>query len=146
LEAKRLLARCRSEPGMEAHMHNYKPADHPDVSIYMMASEAEGVIDFAKKVLRAEEAMRLAREDGSIMHAELRIGDSIVMLSQATKEFSGFPIWLHVYVPDVDATYREALEYRATSAQAPVTKGDTDKRGGVIDGSGNTWWIATAGG
>ena len=127
-------------------MSGYKPADHPDVSIYMMASDAEGVIDFAKKVLRAEEVMRVAREDGSIVHAELRIGDSIVMLSQGSDAFPGFPIWLHVYVPDVDATYREALEYGATSAQAPETKGDTDKRGGVIDKSGNTWWIATAGG
>ncbi len=125
-------------------MPKYKPSDHPDVSVYMMARDAEGVIDFAKKVLRADEVMRLARDDGSIMHSELRIGDSIVMLSQATSEFPAFAIWLHVYVPDVDATYAEALAYGATSVQAPETKGDADKRGGIIDPSGNTWWIATA--
>lgn len=125
-------------------MSGYKPADHSDVSIYMMAKDADGVIDFAKKILRAAEVMRLARDDGTIMHAELRIGDSIIMLSQGTDAFPAFPIWLHVYVPDVDATYREALAYGAKSAQAPETKGDSDKRGGVVDGSGNTWWIATA--
>lgn len=110
----------------------------------MMANDAKGVIDFAVKVLRGEEVMRLMRDDGSIMHAELRIGDSIIMLSQATAEFPAFPIWLHVYVPDVDATYSEALAYGAASVQAPEAKGDTDKRGGVLDPSGNTWWIATA--
>ncbi len=123
----------------------YKPDKHSDVSIYMMANDAMAVINFAKAVFNAEELMSQAREDGSIMHAELRIGDSVIMLSQATDEYPAFPVWLHVYMPDVDETYETALRYGAATVQAPERKGDSDKRGGVRDAAGNTWWIATAG-
>ncbi|MBX9759180.1 MAG: VOC family protein [Beijerinckiaceae bacterium] len=123
----------------------YKPPGHSDVSIYMMASDAQAVIDFASHVLGAREIMRLARDDGSIMHAEIKIGDSVVMISQGMPEYPAFPVWLHVYVPDVDAAYASALAYGATSVQAPERKGDPDKRGGVKDAAGNTWWISTHG-
>ncbi|WP_204276688.1 VOC family protein, partial [Klebsiella aerogenes] len=78
---------------------------HSTVSAYMMARDAAKVIDFVTEVFGATTLMRLAREDGSIMHASIRIGDSVVMIADATKDFPAFPIWLHVYVPDVDATY-----------------------------------------
>lgn len=121
----------------------YKPDGHPDVSIYIMASDAEAVITFAKDVFGAEELFRLARGDSSIMHSEIKIGDSLIMLSQATEDYPAFPIWLHVYVPDVDDTYANALRRGATPVQEPLKKEDCDKRGGVMDPAGNTWWIAT---
>ena len=121
----------------------YKPDDHSDVSIYMMASDAAAVIDFARAVFSAEELMRLTYDDGSIRHAEIRIGDSVVMISQGTQAYSAFPVWLHVYVPDVDKTYETALRYGAISVQEPMKKEDPDKRAGVRDSSGNIWWIAT---
>ena len=124
-------------------MPSYKPDDHPDVSIYMMASDAQAVITFAREVFGATEAMRLARDDGSIMHAEIRIGDSVIMLSQGTDAYPAFPVWLHVYVHDVDKIYNDALRYGAESVQVPVRKGDPDKRGAVRDSTGNIWWIAT---
>jgi PhnB protein len=65
------------------------------------------------------------------------------MLGSAGDAFPGFPVWLHVYVPDVDATYRRALERGAESVQEPSEKGDGDRRGGIKDPAGNTWWIAT---
>ncbi|MDP2354524.1 MAG: VOC family protein [Beijerinckiaceae bacterium] len=123
----------------------YKPDNHSDVSIYMMANDASAVINFAEAVFKAKELMSQARDDGSIMHAELQIGDSVIMLSQATDEHPAFPVWLHVYVADVDETYEAALRFGAASVQAPERKGDTDRRGGVRDAAGNTWWIATAG-
>ncbi|MBN8942362.1 MAG: VOC family protein [Rhizobiales bacterium] len=122
----------------------FQPADHSTVSAYMMARDAAKVIDFATEVFGATTLMRLAREDGSVMHASIRIGDSVVMISDATKDFPAFPIWLHVYVPDVDATYEKALASGATAVQTPSEKGDGDRRGGVMDMAGNTWWIATA--
>ena len=122
----------------------YKPDNHPDVSVYMMAKDANAVIGFAKAIFGAEEVMRHSRDDGSIMHAELRIGDSVIMLSQGAQDYPAFPVWLHVYVPDVDTTYEAALRYGAQSVQAPARKDDMDKRGGVRDSSGNIWWIATA--
>lgn len=122
----------------------FQPADHSTVSAYVMARDAPKLIDFATEIFGATTVMRLAREDGSIMHASIRIGDSVVMIADATEGFPAFPVWLHVYVPDVDATYRKALATGATAVQAPTEKGDGDRRGGVMDPVGNTWWIATA--
>jgi uncharacterized glyoxalase superfamily protein PhnB len=81
--------------------------------------------------------------DGSVMHAEIRIGDSVVMLGEAGGQWPAIPTFLHVYVDDVDAVYRRALDAGGVSVQAPAQKGDQDKRGGVQDPGGNTWWIAT---
>lgn len=77
------------------------------------------------------------------MHAEVRIDDSVVMLADAAEGWSPIPAHVHVYVRDVDATYKRALAAGATSVQAPVKKDDADKRGGVQGASGTTWWIAT---
>jgi PhnB protein len=124
----------------------YKPNGHPDVSVYMMASDADAVMTFARDVFGAEELMKHTRPDGSLMHAEFRIGDSVVMLSQGTDAYKAFPVWLHVYVPDVDATYRKAMALGAESVMEPVKRDDPDdhdRRGGFKDPAGNTWWIAT---
>jgi uncharacterized glyoxalase superfamily protein PhnB len=121
----------------------YKPEGYPSVSAYVMVDGAQRVIDFLKKTFDATELRRYDSPDGTIMHAEVRIDDTVVMLSDGGGQFPAFPIWLHVYVPDVDATYRRALEAGGVSVQEPVQKGDPDRRGGVKDPSGNTWWIST---
>lgn len=122
---------------------SFQPSDHSTVSVYMMADGAQRVIDFATQVFGAETLMAMKREDGSIMHASLRIGDSVVMISDATGDFPAFPVWLHVYVADVDKIYQRALAHGATSLQEPSEKGDGDRRSGVKDPAGNSWWIST---
>jgi uncharacterized glyoxalase superfamily protein PhnB len=77
------------------------------------------------------------------MHAEVRIEDTVVMLADGGGDWPSIPANVHIYVADVDATYRRALEAGATSVQEPVKKDDEDKRGGVKDAGGTTWWIAT---
>ena len=121
----------------------HQPAGYPTVSVYMMANGAQRVIDFVAHVLGGETVVRLDRDDGTIMHAAVRIGDSVIMLSDASANHPAFPVWLHVYVPDVDVTYQRALGYGAVSGQAPSEQGDGDRRGGIKDAAGNTWWIAT---
>ncbi len=121
----------------------YQAPGHSTVSVYLMAERPQQLIDFVTNVLAGSVLMRLDREDGSLMHASLAIGDSVVMLGGASEAFPAFPVWLHVYVPDVDATYRRALEQGAVSVQEPSEQGDGDRRGGVKDPAGNTWWIAT---
>ncbi|WP_224368319.1 VOC family protein [Hyalangium versicolor] len=121
----------------------YKPEGYASVSVYMMADGVQRVIDFLKKTFDAEELRRFEGPNGKIMHAEVRIDDTVVMLSEGGGQFPAFPVWLHVYVPDVDATYRRALAAGGVSVQEPVKKDDPDKRGGVKDPAGNTWWIAT---
>ncbi len=124
-------------------MPPHQPDRYPTVSVYMMADGAQHVIDFAINVLNAEVILRMDRDDGSLLHGSLRIGDSVIMLADATKDAPAFPVWLHVYVPDVDATYRRALEEGAMPVQEPSEQGDGDRRGGVKDRTGNTWWIST---
>jgi uncharacterized glyoxalase superfamily protein PhnB len=122
----------------------YKPQGYNDVSVYIVADGAQRVIDFLKRTFEAQELRRFNMPDGRIMHGEVRIGDTVVMIADAGGNYPAFPVWLHVYVPDVDATYKRALEADGNSVQAPVQKeGDPDKRGGVEDPAGNTWWIST---
>jgi uncharacterized glyoxalase superfamily protein PhnB len=122
---------------------SYKPSGYPSVSVYIMADKAQRVIDFLSAVFDATPLRRSNRADGSIIHAEMKIDDTVVMISDALEQFPAFPVWLHVYVPDVDKIYRRALEAGGTSVMEPVQKGDDDRRGGVKDPAGNTWWIAT---
>jgi PhnB protein len=121
-----------------------KPSGYSTVSPYLIAAGAQGVIDFLKRTFEAEELRRYDLPDGSIMHAEIRIGDTVVMLGDAGENWPAVPAHLHVYVDDVDAIYRRALEAGGVPVQSPVRKGqDPDRRGGVKDPAGNTWWIAT---
>ena len=121
-----------------------KPSGYSTVSPYLIVAGAQAVIDFLKQTFGVVELRRYDLPDGSIMHAEVRIGDTVVMLGDAGEHWPAVTAHLHVYVDDVDATYRRALESGGRSVQPPERKGqDPDRRGGVKDPAGNTWWIAT---
>ena len=123
---------------------SYKPEGYSTVSPYLIAAGAQRVIDFLRNAFAARELRRYDMPDGSIMHAEVRIGDTVVMIGDAGQNWPAVQAHLHVYVDDVDATYRRALESGGVSVQTPERKGDDpDRRGGVKDFAGNTWWIAT---
>lgn len=122
---------------------SYKPDNYSTVSPYLIVDGAEGTIDFLVKVLGAVELRRFPDAAGRIMHAEVRIEDTVLMVADGAEGWPPVPSHVHVYVDDVDATYRRALEAGATSVQEPVKKEDADKRGGVKDAGGTTWWIAT---
>lgn len=122
---------------------DYKPQGYSSVAAYIMADGAQRVIDFLEETFGATQMRRSDNPDGSIMHAEVRIDDTVVMIADGGDNFPAFPIWLHVYVPDVDETYRRALAAGGVSVQEPTQKDDPDRRGGVKDPAGNTWWIAT---
>jgi uncharacterized glyoxalase superfamily protein PhnB len=131
--------------GKESSMsHDWKPSGYPSVSPYLITSNAEAVIGFLEATLEAKPLRRYDRPDGTIMHAEVRIDDSVVMFGEAGGEWAPVPCHLHVYVPDVDATYARALKNGGVPVQAPLKKdGDPDRRGGVMDPGGNTWWFST---
>jgi uncharacterized glyoxalase superfamily protein PhnB len=121
-----------------------KPRGYPAVSVYLVAQGAQAVIDFLRNTFGATQLRRFDTPDGKIMHAEVRIDDSVIMIADSGGTYPAFPSWLHIYVDDVDKTYQRALAAGGVSVQEPVRKeGDTDKRGGVKDPAGNTWWIAT---
>ena len=121
----------------------YKPENYNTVSPYLIVSGASDTIAFLERVFDAVEVRRFLNEEGKINHAEVRLDDTVIMLADAAAAWPPIPANVHVYVPDVDATYQRALEAGATSVQAPVKKDDADKRGGVKDSGGTTWWIAT---
>lgn len=123
---------------------HWKPIDYPELSPYLMVKGAPRVIEFLKTVFDGEELRRFDHPDGKVAHAEVRIGSSVVMLAEGSHGYPAFAAWLHLYVPDVDVSYRRALEAGATSVQEPQQKpGDPDRRGGVLDPAGNTWWISS---
>ena len=121
----------------------YKPEGYTSVSPYLIVDGAERTIRFLEQAFGARELRRFAAPDGGIMHAEVRIDDAVIMLGDSGPGFLPVGAHVHVYVPDVDATYRTALEAGATSVRPPEQKGDDDKRGGVKDPGGTTWWIGT---
>ena len=121
----------------------YKPEGYSTVSPYLIVNGASATIEFLVKVFGATELRRFPNDAGKLMHAEVRIDDTVVMLADGAEDWPPMPAYVHIYVQDVDATYKRALEAGATSVQEPLKKEDEDKRGGVKDAGGTTWWIAT---
>jgi len=121
----------------------YKPDNYNTVSPYLIVADAGRTIEFLKNVFGAIELRRFPDAAGKIMHAEVRIDDTVVMLADGAEGWPPIPSYVHIYVNDVDTIYKRALEAGAVSVQEPVKKDDEDKRGGVKDAGGTTWWIAT---
>ncbi len=122
---------------------SYKPEGYTSVAPYLVVDGAARTIDFLVQVCGAQELHRYGAPGGGVMHAEVRIDDTVVMLADGGEGWPPVPAHVHVYVADVDDVYRRALEAGATSVQEPVKKDDADRRGGVRDAGGTTWWIAT---
>ncbi len=122
---------------------SFKPDGYPIVSPYLIVKGAAGTIEFLVSVFSAHEIRRFTDDAGGIRHAEVRLGDSVIMLADGAEGWPPLPAHVHLYVADVDAVYQSALAAGGISVQAPVKKDDEDKRGGVQDPGGTTWWIAT---
>ncbi len=108
---------------------------------YLLASDGARLIDFLKQAFGADEHFRVAPAGGKIMHAELRIGDSMLELSDGTAEFPPRAAMYILYVDDVDATYRRALAAGGTSIFEPVEQHYGEREAGVKDTDGNAWYI-----
>ena len=116
----------------------------PDSSSVLVSQDgAVRTINFLTRVFEATELRRHPTPDGRILHAEVRIGDTVVMVADGNAGWPPIGAHVHVYVPDVDATYERALSAGAMSVQAQVKKDDADRRGGVKDAGGTTWWISS---
>lgn len=122
---------------------SYKPEGYTSVAPYLIVDGAVRTINFLARVFDATELRRFPTPDGRVMHAEVRIGDTVVMVADGNAGWPPIGAHVHVYVPDVDAAYQRALQAGAMSVQAPTKKDDPDRRGGVKDAGGTTWWIAT---
>jgi PhnB protein len=119
------------------------PEGYRSLTPYLVVTDAEKFIDFARRAFNATEVYRSTMPDGSIMHAELEIGDSKVMLGQAKDQWKPLHGAFYYYVADTDAAYRRALEAGAESTMEPANQFYGDRSAGVKDPFGNHWWIAT---
>lgn len=104
---------------------------------------AQKFVDFLKQVFDAKERFRMDGPGGKIMHAELTIGDSVIMLGEAMPQWPARSNSLYVYVDDVDAAYKRAIEAGATSTREPTNQFYGDRSAAVTDAFGNSWGIAT---
>jgi uncharacterized glyoxalase superfamily protein PhnB len=119
------------------------PEGYRTVTPYLIVSDADRLLQFVKTAFNAQVTDEFRRPDGTLMHADVTIGDSHVMMGQANEKWRSMPGSLHLYVPDVDATYQAALRAGGKSVQDVSTQFYGDRSGGVEDPAGVTWWIAT---
>ncbi|GAA2341880.1 Dot/Icm type IV secretion system effector PhnB [Saccharopolyspora halophila] len=123
------------------------PEGYPRVTPYLLVDNGAAAIDFYTSVLGAEERMRMPTQDGGIGHAELSIGDSVIMLSDMDEHdpraLGGTPVLLHVYVEDVDRIYDKALQAGAVGVSPVEDQFYGDRAGQFDDPFGHRWSIAT---
>ena len=127
------------------------PDGYPQVSPYLVVDDGAGAIDFYTKVLDAKERVRMPAPGGKVGHAELQIGDSVVMLADAfsdmgyesPKKVGGTPVTISVYVEDVDKTFDTALKAGAKELRAVEDQFYGDRSGQFEDPFGHRWSVAT---
>lgn len=125
-------------------MSTFKPLGYNSVSPYFIVDGAQRFIDLLKQIFGAEALRRYDNPDGSIMHAEVKIDDSVIMLGDSSEKYPPVPIVIHVYVPDVIKTFNLAIEAGCDVIQMPKeSDSDTDTRGTFKDFGGNMWSIST---
>ncbi len=127
------------------------PDGYPRVTPYLFVEGAEAAIEFYGRIFGAQERMRMPAPDGRIGHAEIEIGDSVVMLADESPDvgalsprtIGGSPMTLSVYVEDVDAVFEAALEAGATSVRPVENQFYGDRIGQFEDPFGHRWHVAT---
>ena len=127
------------------------PEGYHSIQPYMMFAECDRAIAFYKQAFNAAEKMCMRRPDGRVMHAEIRIGDSVIMMADenaamgafATAHYGGSPVSIMLYTDACDATYKSALEAGGKSLRPPADQDYGDRMAGVVDPFGYHWWIAT---
>ena len=115
------------------------PDGYHNVTPYLLIRDAPRLIDFLTQAFGAQEMLRVPGPGG--MHAEVRIGDSVVMMGESGDRAA--PAAIYLYLENVDAAYQRALKAGGTSTEEPADQPYGDRRAGVLDPAGNTWWIAT---
>jgi uncharacterized glyoxalase superfamily protein PhnB len=140
----RLLVLCgRAPQGEEKMAVQPIPDGFHTVTPYLVVEEVPRLIEFLAAAFGGEETARTTAPDGRIMHAQVKIGDSVVMMGGATEEFPALQTAIYLYVEDTDATYERAVQAGGESLFEPDDQFYGDRMAGVRGPAGNFWWIAT---
>jgi PhnB protein len=127
------------------------PDGYHSIQPYLHIRGAADALDFYKKAFAATERMCMRQEDGRVGHAEIQLGDSVIMLADeypekdiySPKHFGGSAVSIMFYVEDCDAVYQQALSAGAKSLREPADQFYGDRTAGVEDPFGFQWWIGT---
>jgi len=127
------------------------PAGHHTVAPYLAIKNAVSALEFYKKAFGAIETYKLIVPDGRLGHAEIRLGNSLIMLSDEFPEFGGkapeslggSPVSIHLYVEDVDAFVKKAVAAGARELKPVADQFYGDRSGQLQDPYGHLWWVAT---
>ena len=127
------------------------PPGYPRVSPYLVMPDAKRALAWYVEALGAEETMRLPGPNDTVMHGEVRIGDSVVMLGEQTPGYGAFgpahyggtPVSLVLYVEDVDAAYARAVAAGAKAERPPADQPFGDRMGTIVDPFGHRWHLST---
>jgi PhnB protein len=125
------------------------PEGYRSVQPYLMFIHCEEAISFFEKVFDAKRKMCMKTPEGRIAHAEIEIGDSVIMMAEENAEmeafgpahYGGSPVSLMIYVENCDATFGRAIEAGATCVRQPADQPYGDRMGGIRDPFGYKWWI-----
>jgi PhnB protein len=127
------------------------PDGYNTITPYLIVDGAARAIEFYKKAFGAEETVRMPGPDGRIGHAELRLGNSVIMLAdqnpetgaKGPKTYGGSPVTLFVYVENVDKVFAQAVAAGATVERPLANQFYGDRTGGIVDPFGHKWYLAT---
>ncbi len=119
------------------------PEGYHTITPYLIVKDANKLVHFLKVAFDAQEIRSTVTPEGLVTHAELKIGDSMLMITEASDTYTEMPIMLYLYVPNVDTLYENALKAGAESLVEPQNMYYGDRCAGVRDHSGNQWWLAT---
>ena len=127
------------------------PDGYHSIQPYLMFKNCAEALVFYAKAFGAKEKLRMPNPDGRIGHAEIQIGDSIIMMADeapqmeafSIEHFGGSPVSLLIYTEDCDALYKQAIEAGATSMREPTDQPYGDRMAGIRDPFGYRWYIAT---
>ena len=125
-------------------MTTYKPDSYNSLSPYLIVDNAQKVVDLLKVIFDAAELRRFDHDSGTIAHIELKLDDTIIMISNSTNNYPANTTMLHIYVPDVFKTFNLAVDNGCKIIEQPINKqDDPDTRGAFMDFAGNYWAVST---
>lgn len=113
------------------------------ITPYLIVPNVPRLIEFLTEAFGGELLLRKLRPDGQVMHAEMRIGNSMLMMAEATDQYVPMPTSIYLYVEDCDAVYQRALAAGGASVMEMRDMPYGERHSGVQDPSGNLWWVST---
>ncbi len=122
---------------------NFKPEGFHTVTPYLIVESVDSLSTFLQNAFGAEELLRMPGENGRIMHAEIKLGDSVIMMGEPVGEYQSNSAMQYVYLENVDNAYQKALDAGAVSEQPPEDQFYGDRTAAVKGPQGNFWWLAT---